>query len=240
MGRYVLVLVVITLGMQIIRAQSNPDTREGVFQRIDRLARDADRDETKLPELAKVIISSSAIATPDQESVVDAVVSAERNYRAKKHSGVSEAQIVIAINRLADSFQSPEYARTSKEQVRDLRLALITLTPNVMRSIPSSKGEKLPAKMSPMEASLIATLLIQQKLSNPDFQVTPDEWILKRNKQHSDKQQRHELRMPAKNERADELAVAVRKHVEEASPEELQALASQFLRDLKLKSEEGQ
>jgi hypothetical protein len=110
--------------------------------------------------------------------IKNSLVQAEINYRHGANPGVGEADVVTAINRLADRFGVPEYARTSLKQVRYLRMSLAILSPQFMGTGMSTPegGQPINSKMSPLQALHLATFLIDQKLVNPMYQVTPTDW----------------------------------------------------------------
>jgi hypothetical protein len=110
--------------------------------------------------------------------IKDRLAQAEINYRHGANPGVEEADVVTAINRLSDRFHVPEYGKTSLKQVKYMRLSLAILSPQFMGAGMSTPegGQPINSKMSPLQALHLATMLIDQKLVNPMYQVTPADW----------------------------------------------------------------
>jgi hypothetical protein len=110
--------------------------------------------------------------------IKDRLIQVEINYRHGANPGVDETDVVTAVNRLADRFKVPEYARTSLKQVRYMRMSLAILSPQFMGvgMTRTESVEPINPKMSPVQALHLTTFLIDQKLVNPMYQVTPAEW----------------------------------------------------------------
>jgi hypothetical protein len=100
----------------------------------------------------------------------------QRDYFAGKNPGVVDGAIVDAINALATSFGTRDYARTSLLQVQFLRGRMASLMPYLMRSAPDTKLGEADPPMSPLQAIWIMSSLIDQKIDNPDFQAIPADW----------------------------------------------------------------
>jgi hypothetical protein len=109
------------------------------------------------------------------------VVQAELNYRKGLHPAVQTADIVKAVNNLSNSIGAPTWAHTDAQEVTKLRMWLLVLYPHMIASSTPHQAdgnlELLSPKMSPIEASYIATILIQQKLWNSYYQLSPAERI---------------------------------------------------------------
>jgi hypothetical protein len=110
------------------------------------------------------------------------LVRAELNYRGGGR-GITEADIARTINNLVDKFEAPQYAKTSSRQVRYLRLSMMGVFPEFSRQKPeTTKGRQgnVPTSispwLSPLEASFLTALMLQQKLLNEDYQVEPKDW----------------------------------------------------------------
>jgi hypothetical protein len=140
----------------------------------------------------------------------------------------------MVVNGLAMKFKAPEYAKTSQYEVRRLRMSALPLMPNFIAKERSAKaeghsveesqakqiGSSINPKMSPMEAAFIMVLLLKQKVSNPDYQVTQAERASKWVEQHSS---REKNKKPlAKNEasmlRQEEMERIINKGVSQISP----------------------
>ena len=123
------------------------------------------------------------------DAVKDRLVRAEIGYRSGNDEGIPEINVVKVINGLAQGFNAPEYAKTSKFEVRQLRVRTLLLVPNLIADgqRPAKVGDSISDRMSPMEATFITALLLRQKLSNPEFQVTHAERVSKWAEKHGAK-----------------------------------------------------
>jgi hypothetical protein len=104
------------------------------------------------------------------------LIDAQRDYFAGKNAGVVDGAIVDAINALATAFDTPGYARVSLLEVQFLRSRAVSAMPYLMRSAPDTKLGEADPPMSPLQAIWIMSLLIDQKLDNPDYQAIPADW----------------------------------------------------------------
>ena len=115
-----------------------------------------------------------------QDQVKNRLVSAEISYRQGRRQGVEEQGVVRALNALAEAFGAPDYAMTSPRQVRVIRMGLAISEPKFMGAGIARRGMKvgdsIDSSMSPLQAVHLLAFTIEQKLSNPEFQVAPGEW----------------------------------------------------------------
>ncbi|HYH86698.1 MAG TPA: hypothetical protein VEX60_14700 [Pyrinomonadaceae bacterium] len=121
------------------------------------------------------------------DALKDRLVRAEVNYR-NGGKGVIETDIVRTVNRLAHVLKAPDFARTNLYEVRRLQVGIAPYMPE-LRPQQSDADEASAGRgrgahrapvsrtLSPLEATYIAALLVQQKQSNPEFQLTNEEWI---------------------------------------------------------------
>jgi hypothetical protein len=115
------------------------------------------------------------------ESVVkDRLVQSEISYRQGKKAGVEEQDIVNALNHVAEKLGGPPHSKTTQSQLRVLRMWLALSEPKFMGAGVSRQdavvGQSINQTMGPIQAVNLMATLIDQKLMNPDFQVTPQEW----------------------------------------------------------------
>lgn len=110
------------------------------------------------------------------DAMKERVVRAELNYRAGRGKGISEANAVRMVNRLAHEIGAPAFARSDVFELRRLRAGLLPYTSDLQSRAGARKSPGEPS-MSPLEATYFAFLLVQQKRSNPEFQLTRDEWV---------------------------------------------------------------
>jgi len=129
------------------------------------------------------------------------IVAAELAYHNQNHSAVPEANIVGALNGIANQLNLPDYAHTSNSEVRKLHVALIPFFPKfLMRDLAgrgitgaAARASGAPpivqTQMSPLETALLFTVLIHQKLTWSEYQMTPAEYAAINAARHSGKPQ---------------------------------------------------
>jgi len=141
-------------------------------------------DPTSIETLADEILRfpRSYPSLPDAVNSVikQRLVRSELLYRQRKRPGVKEDAIVSTLNGLGERFGAPLHSRTTVSQVRVLRMWLALSEPGFMGAgvvrpgaVP---GEPIGATLGPPQAIHLIDILINQKLTNPDFQVAPKEW----------------------------------------------------------------
>jgi hypothetical protein len=178
-------------------------------------------DERAVRELADEIFNTPYFAEmPDalRQTMKERVLRHEADYRKGK-KGVKEEQVVLTVNRLADKFELPDYAKTGALQIRVLRARLRAGYPDFIsqdagrqsKGIKKKVGTRLKAEMSPLEAVFTTAVLLQQKLLNEDFQMAPGEyadnlhkkelekWQAARAGKQVDDSQKHKLGFAEKN-----------------------------------------
>lgn len=176
-------------------AQNNPET-EHSFAVLNEKAKAArNGDVTAAQEFVGEIISVAGFESElrgfTANAIKDRVGRAESRYRQGLASGIPESKIVRTVNGLVRRFDLPDYVKTSDYEVRNLRLGLLPHFPQVIAqknqsSLPVSVGEQIDSEMSPAEAVFILAMMIQQKLANPEYQLTHLErvnrWSERRNR----------------------------------------------------------
>lgn len=140
-------------------------------------------DEAAVRGLADEIFSQFSVGNAPAgltDSVKDRLVRAEVNYRAGRGKGISDAQVVGMVNRLAHEVGAPAFARTDVFELRRLKTGLLPYTSDLQsHALGNAVGRKDPKEpsMSPLEAAYFAGLLVQQKRFNAGYQLTHDEWV---------------------------------------------------------------
>ena len=152
---------------------------------VDAKARQAQNgDENSIRALADAIFDNFVPGLPADTSAVikDRLVRAEIKHR-KGHQGVKESSIVKAVNHLANALGAPDYAQTSPLQIRVLRADLSETIPSLIspedekdKGARKKVGHSLKRELSPLEATVVMAMMIQQKMLNPDWQLTPQEY----------------------------------------------------------------
>ncbi len=120
------------------------------------------------------------------------VAKAENIFRRENVGGVSEQKVVLTINRLVHKLRLPAYARTSVNEVTRLRFMLLPNFPEIVsrkseRSSPIPVGARFNTEMSPAEGFFVLVMMFQQKLYNPEFQLTHEERLSLWNELYADR-----------------------------------------------------
>ncbi len=156
---------------------------EGDWSRVNRAARNiksGDRlaaqslvDEVFLAHGLDQHISATAA------SVKDRLVTAEVDFHNGTGEGIGAEKVVASVNQLAERLKLPAYASTNVAEVKKLRVRMLTLYPALVgRGSAAKRDDSKPhfeEKMSPVEAFHVAAMLMQQKVFNPEFQLTAQE-----------------------------------------------------------------
>jgi hypothetical protein len=143
-------------------------------------------DETHIRNLADAVFHvPSLVSIPETiaRPFKERLVRSEISYRQGQSKGIAEENLVRVMDELAQKFDAPEYARTSQEEVRDLRLMISYSMPHfIPRQTSPDKtdteqrlGFSVGPLMSPLEAIYVAQALIVQKEINEYFQLTQSE-----------------------------------------------------------------
>ena len=138
---------------------------------------DASAYVTEILKVAKVESELPGIAEAATSTIIDRVARAEVNYREGRSEGIDESKVVRTINGLVLRLHLPEYSYTDVYEVRRLRFMMLPNFPEIIgrntgRRPAITEGSRFDSKMSPAEALLILTMMLQQKQYNPEFQLT--------------------------------------------------------------------
>jgi hypothetical protein len=157
------------------------------FARINEKARTArGGNPTAIRELADEVFD--AVGFPEipartQDEMKERIVRSEIDYRSTGKGGIPEKNIVKMINSLAQKLDLPDYARVDGMLVRQVRVRMFTQLPNLFSQAVTMEekgrggvGSALKTEMSPVEATFLASFLLQQKQLNEAYQLTPKEW----------------------------------------------------------------
>lgn len=168
---------------------------------------------------------------------------AEMNWRKGATKGVSDADVARTVNRLADQFKAPEYARTNRYEVRLLHTAMLPYLPDFIGRDNTGAPPRKAAgssinheRMSPLEAAFLAAMILRQKQSNPDYQLTREERLGKwKERQGKTKKDKGAKRVDAAAQEAehakrrDAIAAAIADGAAAMSPGELLGLPADVL-----------
>jgi hypothetical protein len=141
-------------------------------------------DPTSIRALADEVLSfphSFPRMPGAMETVVkERLVNAELMYRRGDRQGIQEDRIVQTFNNLSARLGGPPHSFTTPSQIRVLRMWLALAEPKFMATgmtrEGATPGESINPNMGPLQAAHLISVLIDQKFTNPDFQVSPQEW----------------------------------------------------------------
>ena len=115
----------------------------------------------------------------DAFGFTDRIVNAEIEHHRGRRPRVSEGDVANAVNHLAETAGAPSWVKTNQNEVRQLRMHMLVLYPNLLTSRePADKDghrKAISDGLRPIEAAYVATTMIYQKLNNPEYQFTPAE-----------------------------------------------------------------
>jgi hypothetical protein len=118
--------------------------------------------------------------TPVEDQIKSRLIRSEMLFLQGSSAGVQEEDVVSLFNSLAERFDLPDYAKTSKKQVRALRMNLALAEPAFMGSALANRnirvGGSISSQMSHLQAAHLLAVLLDQKFLDLNFQVPPDEW----------------------------------------------------------------
>ena len=152
------------------------------------------------------------------------VAAAEVQFRRGNHRSIREDELSDALNGLATRLSLPPFGHTSKNEVRRVRMRLVTVLPKLMSSDAAAKEdgtfEAVSETMSPLQAAFTAAVLIQQKLHNPDFQETDQE--------HEANKRNHAGHQP-EGERSKQIQASIQQSATQTSLRDMLGEADAFL-----------
>ena len=163
--------------------------RQGPYQALDNAASKANGlDRNSIVSLVDETFNfpSLYLRMPAslRTTIKDRLVEAEISHRQGRSSGPSEESVASLFNSMAQRFGFPEYARTSASQLRYLRMHLAVQSPVFMgagMTRPDAKtGDSINTTMSPVQAAQLIAVMMDQKLMNPTYQVSPAAWDSKK------------------------------------------------------------
>lgn len=115
-----------------------------------------------------------------ENSVKERLIRSEEAYLNGTGAGVREEDIVGVLNSLADTLGAPDFARANLAQLRYVRMKLAIITPAFMgRGVARPRaqiGDEISPVLSPLQATHLIAVFIDQKFLNEDMQVPPEQW----------------------------------------------------------------
>ena len=208
-------------------------------------------DPLAVRALADEILDVRGLGIPETvlNDMKDRLTRAELDHQTKgKQKAIDEIDVVKMVNSLAEKLELPDYAKTNTWQVRSLRMGVWPSLPDFIRQEDARERAKLKvqvglratSKMSPLEAAYIAALMLQQKATNPAYQIAPreerqfaynlklSEWTAHQNGKAKDSASPPEL-APLNNPKADQMREAVSKGLAALPWAEQQSLSDNLL-----------
>lgn len=164
------------------------------------------------------------------ENATERLVSAEINYRQGQGGAIPETNVVRLIDEFATTWNLPAYARTDVLELRRFRVNLVSLMPDLATR--DSSETLISSSMSPLEATYITLLLMEQKTINPEYQLTPQERAAQKKPAEKGSGSKPESFFRVQGERENEMAQLmsdIEKQVEELKTSNTVSLFSQAL-----------
>jgi hypothetical protein len=131
-------------------------------------------DKDSIRALVEAMFKTPRFQMPEVMAAVvkQRLIDAQVAYFNGKNLGVTDRAVMDAMNALATAFETPDYGRVSLLQVQFVRGRLADLVPPLFKQV----NPDLDVPMSPLEAMYLMAVLIQQKMDNEAYQVSPAEW----------------------------------------------------------------
>lgn len=164
-------------------ASTNKGTQEKSWERVNRAARDMKGgDPVAAGALVDAVFADHGIdpaVSVVAPSIKDRLVRSEVDFQNGKSKGITEDNVATTVNELADRMGAPGYAHTDGDEVKEVRLRMLTLFPSMIgRGPAAARNDSNPhfdKVMSPIEAFHVGATLITQKVFNPEFQLSSQE-----------------------------------------------------------------
>ncbi|MGC2324906.1 MAG: hypothetical protein WA463_19885 [Terriglobales bacterium] len=163
-------------------AQQGAGSRPSWKVTNDKAANAVSGEPTAVAALADDVLSGSVLLEPvsaANSSLRTDLIGAELDYRAGRHPGVRDERVATAINTLARKAGAPEFAQTDTAEVRRLRMGMMSTVPALfahdLKREDSHGKAHIRDQMSPIEAVYLAARMVDQKIWNPNYQLTAEE-----------------------------------------------------------------
>lgn len=181
-----LLFVLLSLTVGNAHSQGPMSSSQGPYSRIEDAARHINPSDTKSVRALVEEVFNINHVFPRMDSVAenmvkDRLVQAEIDYMNGSSMGVDEKDVAKLFNSTMNKFGAPSYAHTSERQVRYVRMHHLFLSAPVFmgRGMHHSKmraGESINPKMSPVQATHVLMTLLDHKMFNSFYQLSPAEW----------------------------------------------------------------
>ncbi len=152
--------------------------------RLEATARLLDvQDTSSISRLARAVLDvDHSFEMPDviKQVCVSRVLNAERLYLEGITTGLHENDVLKLLNDTFQFLNAPAFAQVSPHQLRVIRVRLLRDTPVFMGSgitkAHAHVGDSINPYMSPLQATHLSLMVVDQKFLNEDFQYEPTEW----------------------------------------------------------------
>jgi hypothetical protein len=115
-----------------------------------------------------------------ENTVKERLVLAEAEFLQGKRPGVREEDVVLFVNQVSNKLKLTDFAKSSKKQVRALRMKTALASPVFMgRGMADGDmkiGDSISDELSPLQAVHLIGVLLDQKFLDPNFQLSPEDW----------------------------------------------------------------
>jgi hypothetical protein len=184
LGVSLLVPVIWVASAQDVRSVRHASQRpEGRWDKVNHAAQNVrNGDRRAIQNLVDQVFLANGLdgyIAASASSVKERLVSAEVDFQNGTGEGIDTEKVATSVNQLVGSLKLPAYAATNADEVKKVRMRMLTIYPGMIGRGSAAKrnnsGPSFEARMSPVEAFHVAAILVQQKVFNPEFQLTPAE-----------------------------------------------------------------
>lgn len=152
---------------------STPPNYEALLQR----AKNARADNPASVRAVVDAVFDAGLFRRMPASVRDRLTKADVAYRRGKARGIKQQDIAEAMNQFAPMLGANVMSDTSVGQIQRYRHIVRAMVPLI--GAENGRPGRVEAEMSPAEAMLIISALVTQKMLNPHYKVSPEEWCHK-------------------------------------------------------------
>lgn len=170
-------------GLFLFMSRSSPAAAEKPRFPLDKLNEKAKKAKDGTPTSLRAFTDEVFAATVPADvapSLKERLFKCEDAFRKGTHGAIREDDFVRTVNDNVTLFAGPDFAKTSKGQVRKLRKLTKQRVADLaipQADVAAETPEEEPSElMSPAEAAYFAMNLGMLKLVVPDYQVPPEEW----------------------------------------------------------------
>ncbi len=134
--------------------------------------------DSAVRNLIDAVFDGTTIFAATPEKLRAQLFQAERAFRQSGNGSVQQDNIPDAVNQLAVGLNAPSFFAATPRQIRATRVLLLRVVPSLMMSpsVPPA-GKIVGPDMSPAGAVFLGLFLLDQKLTNPEYQMDADRWV---------------------------------------------------------------